>query len=48
VSGPEWEAAWTAELDRRVDEIRNGTADLVDGEEVLAEARARLARRRTP
>ena len=33
----EWESAWSAELDQRVREIRDGRVDLVDGDEVLAE-----------
>jgi hypothetical protein len=32
-----WEAAWSAELDQRVEEIRSGRVELVDGDEVLAE-----------
>jgi putative addiction module component (TIGR02574 family) len=35
----EWEAAWSAELDHRIREIRDGSAALVDGDEVLAELR---------
>ena len=35
----EWEAAWSAELDRRGREIRDGSVELVDGDEVLAELR---------
>jgi putative addiction module component (TIGR02574 family) len=35
----EWEAAWSAELDRRVREIRDGSVELVDGDDVLAELR---------
>jgi hypothetical protein len=38
----EWEAAWSAEIDRRVREVDDGTAELLDGDEVLAEARAWL------
>jgi putative addiction module component (TIGR02574 family) len=33
----EWEAAWSAELARRLQEIRDGRVELVDGDEVLAE-----------
>jgi putative addiction module component len=40
VSKEEWEAAWSAELDRRVREMDDGSAELLDGDEVLAEARA--------
>lgn len=36
--GPaDWEAAWSAEIDERVRQVRDGTADLADGDEVLAE-----------
>lgn len=35
----EWEAAWSDELDHRIREIRDGSVDLVDGDEVLAELR---------
>jgi len=42
VTGDDWEGAWSAEIDRRVEEVRNGTADLVDGETVLRESRAWL------
>jgi hypothetical protein len=42
VTGDEWEAAWSAEIDRRVREVDDGSAELLDGDAVLAEARARL------
>jgi hypothetical protein len=35
----EWESMWSAELDHRVREIRDGSVELVDGDEVLAEIR---------
>jgi putative addiction module component (TIGR02574 family) len=38
-STQEWEAQWSAELDRRVREIRDGSVELVDGNDVLAELR---------
>jgi hypothetical protein len=38
----EWEAAWSVEIDRRVREIDDGSAELLDGDEVLAEARTWL------
>lgn len=41
-SDPEFQA----ELQRRLDSVANGTAELVDGEQVLREARERLQRRR--
>lgn len=38
--GPEeWEAVWSAELDHRIREIRGGTVELVEGDQVLAELR---------
>jgi putative addiction module component (TIGR02574 family) len=40
----EWEAAWAAEIDRRVREVREGTVELLDGDEVMAELRE-IARR---
>ena len=38
------EAAWLAEVQRRMREIADGSADLVDWDEVRAEALARLRR----
>jgi hypothetical protein len=35
-----WEAGWAVELDRRIHEIRGGSVELVDGDEVLGELRA--------
>jgi putative addiction module component (TIGR02574 family) len=35
-----------AELQRRLDSVANGTAELVDGEQVFREARERLQKRR--
>jgi hypothetical protein len=37
LSDEEWDGAWAAELDKRVREVREGTVELVDGDEVLAE-----------
>lgn len=37
LSAAEWEGAWSAELGKRLREIREGTVELVDGDEVLAE-----------
>jgi hypothetical protein len=39
LSAEAWEGAWSAELDERVREVREGTVELVDGDEVLAELR---------
>lgn len=37
-------AAWDTEICRRINEISNGSATLLDAEEVLARARARIQR----
>ncbi|MDP4917854.1 MAG: addiction module protein [Haliea sp.] len=37
-------AAWDVEICRRINEISNGTASLLDVDEVLAGARARIQR----
>lgn len=37
LSTEEWDSAWSAELHKRVREIREGTVELVDGDEVLTE-----------
>ena len=41
-SEEEAEAAWQEELQRRLDSIADGTAQLLDGEKVFEELRARL------
>lgn len=45
----EIDAAWIAEVERRVKSIEDGTAEFVDGEEVIRKLRAKYApaRRRT-
>lgn len=35
----EWDASWSTELDRRILEIRDGSVELVDGDDALAELR---------
>lgn len=35
----EWATAWSTELDHRIRQIRDGSVELVDGDEVLAELR---------
>ncbi|MEA5117825.1 MAG: addiction module protein [Propionicimonas sp.] len=40
------DAAWDEEIERRVDDLVTGKVELVDGEETIAMARARLAERR--
>ncbi len=40
-----WQAAWTDELDRRLAEVRAGSALLIDGEVALRQVRARVESR---
>ncbi len=40
------EAAWAAEITRRVEDVRSGKADLIDADHVHADIRARLAAKR--
>jgi hypothetical protein len=42
LTSAQWQAEWTLEVNRRVREAQDGTADLVDGDQVLAETRAWL------
>ncbi len=42
---PEREAAWAAEIRRRVREVENGEVELIDHDVVMREARERLAQR---
>jgi len=46
VTGEAWNAAWSAELDRRVAEVDEGAVELVDGDEALAQVRAAIEARR--
>lgn len=39
----EIEAAWMTEVERRVKSIEDGTAEMLDGEEVMRELRAKYA-----
>lgn len=41
VAEAEWESAWSAEIDRRVAEV-DGGAELLDGDQVIVDARAWL------
>ena len=41
---PDVERAWGEEIRRRVDEIRSGTAELIDSDVVFSETRRRLRR----
>ncbi len=43
-AGEEIDRLWAEEAERRVKEIEDGTVTLLDGDEVLQEARARLHR----
>ncbi len=45
---PTEDPEFRAELQRRLDSVADGTAELIDGDEVLREARERLRRRRQP
>ena len=40
----EIDQAWAVEAERRMEEIRNGTVQTIDGEEVMQELRARRNR----
>ena len=46
LSQEEWEQAWAAEIERRIREVREGTAELVDGHQALKQVRARVKPRR--
>jgi hypothetical protein len=37
LSPEQWDDVWSAELDQRVREVREGTVELIDGDEMLAE-----------
>ena len=41
---PEWESAWADEIERRIGDLRNGTATMRTWEEVRADLRARRGR----
>jgi len=41
------EAAWKVEIERRVAEIDSGKAELIDGDQVMREARALLKKMRS-
>ena len=43
---PAWEAAWTKEIDRRIEDIREGRVTLVEADEAFARLRAAADRRR--
>jgi putative addiction module component (TIGR02574 family) len=39
---PEWERAWSREIEQRIEDVVAGRVDLVDADEVHAELRAEL------
>ena len=39
ISPAEWEAAWDAELARRIGEVERGEVELLDGDQVMANIR---------
>jgi hypothetical protein len=43
LSDEEWQQAWSAEIERRLRAVDDGSAKLVDGDEVLRSIRARIA-----
>lgn len=45
LSQPAWDAAWAAEIDRRLKELAEGRARTYTHQEVMADLRARLLRR---
>lgn len=45
--GLELSAPWEAEIERRIQSIKNGTARLIDHDEAIAGVRQKLARQRT-
>ena len=40
----EIEAAWAEEIERRMSEVRDGTVEFVDADQVMARLRARIAK----
>lgn len=42
VSPDEWQRVWTAEIEKRMREIREGKVALIDGDEVFREIQASL------
>ena len=45
VTREEWEAAWYEEIERRAQDVQAGRVELVDGEQVMAELRARYPKK---
>jgi len=44
--GFELSPAWEAEIERRIESIKNGTAKLIDHDEAMADVRQKLAQQR--
>ena len=42
ISPEEWQEAWTEEIRRRLEDVREGRAELVDADEVLRQAHTDL------
>jgi putative addiction module component (TIGR02574 family) len=43
---PEWERAWTKEIQRRIADVAEGKVELVDSEQVFQELRAEFSNKR--
>lgn len=42
-SDPEWRAAWEVEIRRRIENVKTGKSQLLDGESVMQELRERFS-----
>ncbi|MDZ7805364.1 addiction module protein [Thiohalophilus sp.] len=45
ISREEWEAAWSEEIRRRLEDIQEGRVELLDAEQVMADLRARYPKK---
>jgi putative addiction module component (TIGR02574 family) len=45
LTSAEWEAAWLPEIERRIEEIESGAAELLPAEDVFSDLRRKYARR---
>ena len=43
---PEWQSAWTKELERRIADVEHGRVELIDADEVHRELRAKYSKPR--
>lgn len=43
ISSDEWHAAWSKEIARRVEDLRDNKIELIGGDVAMAQVRARLA-----